>query len=408
MSSARVRGHAGTEKHMSDQGAQGADDSQPKVEIGWVIEADLTDELRQAAKETAARLERFLRECMPMFDWIFDTLERPLERADGRAEPVQLLDAVEIDRDAHGWDFAFVLTGRKLHGREKAQVLGMTSGIFSTALVSTAFLNSRVSPERSSAPQRLTALSMHLFARLNGLSPDRSDTFMRSVNTPEDLDRMDGLSAQSVEQLTAKIRDVADLRAEELLEPAHGSFRFYVRSIWLNRGTLPDAILRMRPWVLPLRLPRLTTAAGSALAVLLMTAESWEVAASLSAGAILVLSVLALAATSTYLLKAQRLLASRQGPLREQRAVSNAGTVIAVVFGMGVTYLGVFAIACFMANGLFGDELLGRWVGEQALPSVRLSISGLVASLSLIIGALGASFEPYGYFRHVTQIDDEI
>jgi hypothetical protein len=393
---------------MSDQGTQSADDSRPKVEIGWVIEADLTDELREAAKTTVTRLESFLQDCMPMFNWIFDTLERPLERGDGRAEPVQLLDAVEIDRDTRGWDFAFVLTGRKLHGREKAQVLGMTSGIFSTALISTAFLNSRASPEKGSAAQRLYALSMHLFARLNGLSPDRSDTFMRSVTTPEDLDRMNGLNAPAIDQLTENMKDVADLRAEEMLEPEHGSIRFYLRSIWLNRGTLPDAILRMRPWVLPLRLPRLTTAAGSALAVLLMTAESWEVAANLSAGALIVLSVLALAATSTYLLKAQRLLASRQGPLREQRAVSNAGTVLAIVFGMGVTYLGVFAIAYLLAVGLFGNGLLERWVGESALPSVRLSISGLVASLSLVIGALGASFEPYGYFRHVTQIDDEI
>lgn len=393
---------------MSDQGTQNADDSRPKVEIGWVIEADLTDELREAAKTTVTRLESFLQDCMPMFNWIFDTLERPLERGDGRAEPVQLLDAVEIDRDTRGWDFAFVLTGRKLHGREKAQVLGMTSGIFSTALISTAFLNSRASPEKGSAAKRLYALSMHLFARLNGLSPDRSDTFMRSVNAPEDLDRMNGLNAPAIDQLTENMKDVADLRAEEMLEPEHGSIRFYLRSIWLNRGTLPDAILRMRPWVLPLRLPRLTTAAGSALAVLLMTAESWEVAANLSAGALIVLSVLALAATSTYLLKAQRLLASRQGPLREQRAVSNAGTVLAIVFGMGVTYLGVFAIAYLLAVGLFGNGLLERWVGDSALPSVRLSISGLVASLSLVIGALGASFEPYGYFRHVTQIDDEI
>jgi len=393
---------------MSDPGADLEYGAHPKVEIGWVIEGDLTEELREAAKATAARLEEFLSTSMPMFNWIFDTLERPLETGDGRNEPVQLLDAVEIDRDAQGWDFAFVLTGRKLRGREKAHVLGMTSGIFSTALVSTAFLNSRVLSESERVSQRLYALSMHLFARLSGLSPDRSDTFLRSVNAPEDLDRMNGLSNEAIEELTAKMMSVADLRAEELLESKHGNFRFYVRSIWLNRSTLPEAILRMRPWVLPLRLPRLTTAAGSALAVLVMTAESWEVAANLTAYSIILLSVLSLAATSAYLLKAQRLLASRQGPLREQRAVSNAGTVIALVFGMGATYLGVFAIAYVLAIGLFGNALLEQWVGEQALSSVRLRISGLVASLSLTIGALGASFEPYGYFRHVTQIDDEI
>lgn len=75
-----------------------------------------------------------------------------------------------------------------------------------------------------------------------------------------------------------------------------------------------------------------------------------------------------------------------------------------------MTYLGVFAVAWLMAHGLFGDALLESWVGQSSgsLVLLRTQLAALTASISVVIGALGASFEPYGYFRHVTQIDDEI
>ena len=233
---------------------------------------------------------------------------------------------------------------------------------------------------------------------------------MSRIQEAQDLDVLNGFDPQALKDLTQRMVDVADLRVEEMQDGRKGRLGFYARSLWQNRSALPRAILRMRPWSFPLRLRRLTTAAGSALAVLVMTAESWEVAANLSLSAISVLSFIVLAATSAYLIRVQRLLAPRQGPLREQRAVSNAGMIVAVGVGMVVTYAGVFAVAWLLAASLFGDALLESWTGatDGAATTVRLQLAALAASLSVVIGALGASFEPYGYFRHVTQIDDEI
>ena len=381
----------------------------PKVEIGWILEGDMPGAQRDAVKAAAVSMEHALSDCMPRFDWVIETLERPAETDRGRIEPVRLLDAAEVDRDMRGWDFALVVTARQLHGRERSRVLGVTSSIFATAILSTAFLtNTDLDTGRTA--DRLHALAMHLFGQLNGLTADRSNTWMGRLGTADDLDGMGGFGDEALADLADRMKDVADLRVEEMQAPRQGKAGFYARSLWLNRGALPRAILRMRPWSFPLRLRRLTTAAGSALAVLVMTAESWEVAASLSFGTIALLSLVSLTATSTYLLKVQRLLASRGGPLREQRAVSNAGTVIAVGLGMLVTYLGLFAVAWLMAYGLFGDALLERWVGVPGggLPTLRMQMAALTASLGVFIGALGASFEPYGYFRHVTQVDDEI
>lgn len=384
------------------------DASRPKVEIGWIIDEDLPRAHLEAAGAAAAAMQRSLTDCLPRFEWVLETLERPLGADGDLVEPVRLLDAAEIDRDMRGWDFAFVVTGKRLRGRARSRVLGVTSGIFATALVSAAFLDA---PERGAGrmSRRLQSLALHLLGRLNGLSPGDSGTWMQRVELPDDLEEMCGFGPRSIKELRSRLEDVADLRVEEMGEPRQGRLGFYASSLWQNRSALPRAIVRMRPWSFPLRLRRLTTAAGSALAVLVMTAESWEVAANLSFGAITVLSLITLTATSAYLLKAQRLLTSRQGPLREHRAVSNAGTVIAVAIGMLVTYLGVFAIAWLMASGLFGDALLESWIGPAEKPSsVRVQMAAFAASLSVVIGALGASFEPYGYFRHVTQVDDEI
>lgn len=383
--------------------------ARPEVEIGWLLEGDLPVEHREAARAASEEMECSLRACMPGFDWRIETRARPVKSAGGLVDPVRLLDAADIDRDLSGWDFAFVVTAREMLGRERQRVLGVTAGIFATSVISTAFLTDSERGEGLLA-QRLHALALHLFGRLNGLPSESAPTWMHRVEQPDDLDGMEGYAPSTVEALSARMEEVADLRVEEMGEPEQGRLAFYARSIWQNRGSLPRAIFRMRPWSFPLRLRRLTAAAASALAVLVMTAESWEVAANLSAPAIAILSLAAIVGTSGYLISVQRLLTSRRGPLREQRAVTNAGTVVAVLIGMAVTYAGIFAVAFLLAMGLFGNELLSTWIGapEATVVSTRVRLAALAASLSVVIGALGASFEPYGYFRHVTQVDDEI
>ena len=176
-----------------------------------------------------------------------------------------------------------------------------------------------------------------------------------------------------------------------------GLAAFYLRSVVRNRRALPRQILRMHPWSFPIRLSRLTTAAGSALLVLMMTAESWEVAANLSAGGDRSLGrgrdpgdeCLPPARPATA--RARRRL------LREQRAVRNVGTALAVLLGMTITFLAAFALVLVLGFMLFGDGLLTRWT-DAPLIALRTAMAGFAAALGLAIGALGASFERYGRF----------
>ena len=387
---------------MKDQ-PQSLAERDARVEIGWILPDQMTPPHRDAAHAAARRMREHLACILPDFDWHVDLTERHEAERTGPAEPVLLLDDAELERDRHCWDFVLILTERELVSYMRPTAVAAPARIFSTAVVSVA----RVGDDEETLARRLFALAMHLFGRLNGLGQAGAG-FMRDFGRLAELDDMEGYDENELADLRRSLAAVADPRVEEMQGQRRSVARFYLQSLWENRRALPGAVLRMRPWAFPARLTRLTTAAGSALAVLMMTAESWEVAANLAPATIATLSTIAFLATSAYLLKAQRLLARPgEGVLREQRAVSNAGTVIAVALGMAMTYLAIFALAYAAGMTLFHDPLLSGWVGDGA-EAVRPRMAGFTAALSLIIGALGASFEPHGYFRHVTHIDDEI
>ena len=119
----------------------------------------------------------------------------------------------------------------------------------------------------------------------------------------------------------------------------------------------------------------------SALLLLLVTAEVWDVGMSQSAAQVIGLSLFALLLTSIYTLIRQRLLVRRQvGSLSEQTVITNIAIASVVVLGMLTTY------------GLLFSYVV---------------LAAFVASLGILIGALGASFEEQYHFRHITYIDEE-
>jgi hypothetical protein len=382
----------------------------PKVQIGWTLSGHWPEPRKAAARSAADRVREALARQFPDFDWRVEVAEIARAEVGAPVEPVKLLDDVEVLRDEHGWDFAFAVTAAPLVAHLGPSASAAASSVFAAAVVSLDALASRDGGDRSLETQ-LAALSMDLFARLNGARDEDAEAPV----DPEAADRWlaDGFAygEDELALLHRRLVAVADPRVEEMGDAPGGAAAFYLRSLWRNRDMLPDAILRMRPWAFPVRLSRLTTAAASTMAVLMMTAETWEVAAQLPVAAPVRLSLVALVGTSAYLLRAQRLLArSGRRRLREQRVVTNVGTVVAVGLGMTITYLGALAIAAGAGAALFGGELISDWTGREAslLGPTRLSMAALTASLAVIIGALGASFEPHGYFRHVTHIDEEL
>ncbi|MFK7821334.1 MAG: hypothetical protein AB8G99_21645, partial [Planctomycetaceae bacterium] len=232
-----------------------------------------------------------------------------------------------------------------------------------------------------------------------------------------ELDQMNRFEDDQTQVIGSWLKQIADLRLEE--EGTRiSSLSFYLRSAWRNRGEVIDSVLQAKPWEFPRRLARLTTAAVSAVVIFIMTAEAWDFALSQSTPTVIVLGVSAVVLTTAFVSRRQQLFVRRKRRrLTEQRVVTNL-TVSAVVLCGMITMFAIMFGSIFVAGELlFPKNLVAEWAhsvrGLEGDPrtinwSHYVRFAGIAASLSIVIGALGASFEEQHHFRHITFVDEEV
>jgi hypothetical protein len=71
----------------------------------------------------------------------------------------------------------------------------------------------------------------------------------------------------------------------------------------------------------------------------------------------------------------------------------------------------LFSLTLLFAGALFPDQLVESWAASLAGQigwQNYVCLAELVASLGILIGALGASFEGQDYFRHIAYVDEEL
>ena len=393
------------------------------LEIGWLAAGRFDAVDLAAARRARQRVLATLRRALPGFDWQMPWVEDAETPLGVREEPVALLDRGIAEREARGWDYCLVVAAADLVGHDKPFALGALSRAVAVGAMSTARLDPRAAGEEAADAEReaaierrLHALALHLFGHLAGLGhrgggDGGHGDAMRDVGAVGDLDRVEGYAAADVEELAGELAEVADLRVEEEGQPPSNRLAFYLRSAWKGRGDLAGAVWQARPWQLPVRLSRLTTAAVSALVVLMITAEVWDLGMQQRPAAVVALSLLTLAATTAFLLHRQRLLVRRRDArLTERAAVSNLAATLIVVVGLAVTWLALFAAGLAASHLLFAPAVVESWAASLAAPPEPwrfATLAAFVAALGLLIGALGASFEEQRYFRHVVLVDEE-
>ena len=420
-------------------GASGADGAsghaRPPLEIGVLIAGPVPARERRLARRAAARLADELARRFPRFDWRVDAVVRP-DLVDGRREGSSaLLRLAAEERDAASWDLALMVVAGELVARYRSFALAALSRPLDAAVVSTARLVA--DPERDASAEgaepgdadrgaatddgvvigRLATLLLHAVAHLGGASAARDpDALLYRPVVPGDLDRMTALSDAERTELDAAFADIADARLEETAAVAAGrsAARFATRAAWINREVIVEAVLAARPWEFPRRLSRLTTAAVSTVAILLMTAESWDLGLSQDGATLGALALLALGFTSAFVTSRQGLLLGRARRAREQLVVTEVSAVAIVVAGLATTWAGMFALAWLATTALFDPALVIAWAGSVGLAETDVGaatsakMSTWCASLGLLIGSLGASFEDQQHFQHVIFVDEEL
>lgn len=386
------------------------DPVQPRVDVGILTSGSMPmDLVDQSVELLAARL----RERFPDFDWCFFEQRWAPQRGAPTTEPSTLLIRAAERRDAASWDFVLVITDADLAGHYQHYAFSMLSRPLDAAVVSLARLHA-LGPRADRRSARMATLLQQALAHLAGLDGHTApDNLLYRPTHAENLDAMTNLTQEQAERWRCHLVEIADQRLEETPH-THPPLRFLMAAAWINRTEIAQAILGARPWQLPYRLGRLTAAAVSSLAIITLTAESWDLGLSLDGARISALGAAALVGTTLYVTAKQRLLLKRAVARTEQTVVTAVASVFIVFLGMLTTWVLLVFLGFGGASLLFPDQVIAGWApAALAGPSditgaTLLRMATFAASLATMIGALGASFEDEHYFRHIVLIDEEI
>jgi len=391
--------------------------SERLIEIGWVIAGTLDSPDREAVESARNAVQAYLTEAFSDYEWSLPLVVRDELVDESRVEPVVLLEAGLAERNMGHWDFAIVLTGADLIGRDRHSAIAVVSRALESAVISTSRIDPRARRVDTPRDERVAVLArwvegvvLHFLGHFGGLGDGKPGTCMHH---PSEIEPPTGAryGERELELLARRLPEIADPRLEE-----RESFRtanpvvFYLASVLRNARELVAAIREAEPWRFPLRLSKLSIAAMSTLFVLCMTEETWAVATTQTPEHAIGLSSVSVLAPMVYVLVRQRLLVTRPSSrLTEQHVITNVTTVAVVFFGMLTTFLVLFGFAFALAHTLFSDRVIARWTegGASGVPPTLL-LSATVASLGLVIGALGASFEHEHEFRHTLFVDEEV
>ncbi len=406
---------------------ESATDSGCLIEIGVIIAGRLDIVDARAVKLAVEQADARLSESFPGFRFDFFEIRRPEmtgsgDGQSGRVEPSLLLSQAVEERDAKHWDFAFVLTSSELVGNYSPYCFAALSRPLDAAAISLSLIDPMAlgvevneSERIERIARRLSRLMLHAMGHLTGLpKSDHPNDLLFHPPDANALDHMAGMGSEELERQRSALEQIADQRLEEgdgrqLSYPV-----FVLRAAWINQKEIREAIWAARPWEFPKHLSRLTIASFSTLAILFMTAESWDLALAQGGFRIGVLLVLSLLATTIYVVLRQQLLV-RRGKRRSEQSVVTSMSALGIVFvGMAVTWLSLFAVGVGLSYLLFPNQLIATWASSTIAEAKQVGILArpnmavFAASLGLLIGALGASFESQHYFRHIIFVDEEI
>ncbi len=392
----------------------------PLIEFGWILAGNLSKVDAQAALQARNQVRQWLQTHFERFEWRMPLVTRAEMVRQHRVPPVVLLDAGAQERDNARWDFCLVITESDLDGHYKPFMLAAPSQALGVAVISTARLdpaatNDEISPQERQQllTTRLASLAHHLFGHLNDL-PHHADPqdFMFPPSRVDQLETATQHHPDAIAQLHRALERVADVRLEETgrYQASQGP-SFFLHTLWHDRTNVLDAAIETRPWLFPFLLSKLTTAAVSTLVVMINTAEAWDLGMSQTTPAVVGLSIAALLGTTAFVIKRQHLLSHRQGKVwSEQRVISTAAISLAMLTGMATLYAMLFAATLLVGHLFFSYHLIEGWAAsiETAITFAHhLRLAGFIASMGLLIGALGAAFEAEEYIRHVTFVDEE-
>jgi predicted Zn-dependent protease len=344
--------------------------------------------------------------------WRF-SLEDSARLADhDRRRPSEFLDRATHRMVQGPYDMVVVVTDVPLVSSRERFVPGLASPLARVAVVSTRHLRSgpRDQPRRSLDHEAVrwnaATLLVHLVGHMLGARHRDADS---GVMEPFRF-RPDRRSVPSIDaDVETRLRRIAgEIPATETRPRGPLSrLAFHVRSAVKNSGRVLQSLVNSRAPLLPLSLPKLSTAAVAPTLVIVFSAESWDVGfhmGNTTAGLFAAVSVLSAA---VYLLFAQNLTFPRERHriVTEHTALVNVTVFLVLVLAMLGLFVLVWAIILVIELAVFPPNLMSNWpsLEEPSVGLVDLVRTGaFISTIGVLSGALAGGLESRTIVSHLT------
>lgn len=363
-----------------------------KVHIGWTCEGAVA-----LWKQRVKNVETYFMDKFPNFTWKFEFYSNPPTIFEYDCSQIEVIEKLYHIKNKRHWDLVFGI-GRG--AVRKSQSLVYASSILDVGCISQNMLERRNVDKDDSFAQQLIVL---LIAHLSGVNVQ--DKKLRASMH---------LSKREIMAMEQCLFEIADPRVEE--EMGQGTklrkWVLILRSLWRGKIEIVSTAWKGRPWQLFISLPKMTAANFSALAILLLTGEAWDLGMSLGLNNSIFLATLSIFGPMTYLITRHKLFFYRSNArMTEQQITTQTSALLLVISGFLFNYFILCLIVNFLAYFIYPSSLIMNWtptLGQYPSNIHYFTMSIFIAGASLAIGALGAAFESRSDFQKILLVDFEM
>lgn len=340
-------------------------------------------------------------------------LEDPARLPDhDRRRPSEFLDRATHRMVEGPYDLVVVVTDVPLVSSRERFVPGLASPLSRVTVLSTRNLRSapRGEPRRSLDHEAVrwnaATLLVHLVGHVLGARHRDADGGVMEpfqfVPERRDVPPIDADVETSLHRIAREIPAV-----ETRPRGSVARLAFHARSAVQNPGRILQALINSRAPLLPLSLPKLSTAAVAPTLVIVFSAESWDVGFhmdNVTAGLFAAMSILIAA---VYLLFAQNLSFPRKQHqiVTEHTALVNVTVFLVLVLAMLGLFMLVWVIILVIEMVVFPPNLMSNWpsLEDPAVGFVDLVRTGaFISTIGVLSGALAGGLESRTIVSHLT------
>ncbi|QSX00101.1 hypothetical protein [Haloterrigena alkaliphila] len=330
--------------------------------------------------------------------------------------PSEFLDRATHQMVEGPYDFVLVVTDVSLVSSTERFVPGLASPLSRVAIVSTDHLRSapRNEPRRSleDAAVRWNAatLVVHLVGHMLGARHRDADG---GVMEPFEFDP----DRRAVPPVDADVerdlhRIAGELSAAEARPRGPGErLAFHAASAVRNPGRILQALGNSRAPLLPLSLPKLSTAALAPTLVIVFSAESWDVGFHMTNVTAALFAAVSILTATLYLLFVQNLSFPRKRHriVTEHTALVNVTVFFVLLLAMVGLFALVWAIILVIELVVFPPNLMSNWpsLEEPSVGFVDLVRTGaFISTIGVLSGALAGGLESRLIISHLALFPD--